>query len=327
MCAAAYAQLNQRVEWDNRIIADFDQYADEHQGLSDVSEDYIMDLTADSSFISSLPRDIFDLVLLDLPSLPSAFPELAELNQLIDGRSSFQDLQDLVYNITPNTNVRRFLYGSVKGYSKYFPHHTPLSDKDERQLMIDIIDPVLQGAFEVFGMSRDLPDANTGVDFIVRDSNACQLVLAGCSAMYETDMRKFVADRWRLSRAMKDTFDTTMTTYAESVLPHSRYSVFGIQIFDRKVTFLQMDFRKRYRLWQLAWVHIPTSLTEFERNFSRYITKSLCFAKLVGDEVRCRNNQDPLPFERVIALQRAARRLAPTTPPPPISPTPSSPHQ
>ncbi|KAF9945092.1 hypothetical protein BGZ65_011191, partial [Modicella reniformis] len=56
---------NQRVDLDNRIIATFDQYADEHQGLSDIGRDFIMDVTAGSSFVKSLPDvpdDIYDLV-------------------------------------------------------------------------------------------------------------------------------------------------------------------------------------------------------------------------------------------------------------------------
>jgi len=83
---------------------------------------------------------------------------------------------------------------------------------------------------------------------------------------------------------MKDTYDSTIK-YGEKVRPHSRLSVFGVQTFGQKVTLLQLDFRNIYRLWQLAWVDVPTSQTEFELMFTGYVTKVLRFAKLVEMEV------------------------------------------
>lgn len=115
-----------------------------------------MDVTAGSALAKSLPDDTYNLVVSDIPTMPNSFVELEELNQLIHGKSSFQALQDLVYSIPLNTKARRYLYASVQGDSKYLPRYSHLPGKDERQLMIDVVDPVLQGTFDVFGMPRDL---------------------------------------------------------------------------------------------------------------------------------------------------------------------------
>ncbi|KAF9346497.1 hypothetical protein BGX34_003852 [Mortierella sp. NVP85] len=345
---AAYALYNQRIDWNDQVITAFDQYVNEHQDLSDVGGDFIMDITAGSSLVKSLPDHIYGLVESDAPTLPDSFAELVELNELISGKSSFQALQDLVYSIPLNTKVRRFLYASVQGYAKYFPRHSHLPDKDERQLMIDVVDPVLQGAFDVFDMSRNVSevaivgsgerrnlektstekiDRCKRADFVGYDHYGRQIVLAECSTLYETDTRKLWADRWKLSRAMKDTLDSTMKKYGESVRPHSRFSVFGIQTFGQKVTLLQMDFRNHYRLWQLAWVDVPTNQTEFELTFSSYVRKVLCFAKLVKMESTCREQQPRLSDREVVALSRAQHRLVPTTPSPRNSLKPSSARQ
>ncbi|KAF9163905.1 hypothetical protein DFQ26_002018 [Actinomortierella ambigua] len=177
----------------------FDQYADEHQGRSDVSEDFIMDLTADSSFASSLPGDIADLVLADHPSLPITFPELAELTQLIGGRSSFQDIRDLIYSTPINTNVRHFLYASVDGYADYFRSYA-------HQPLVRIIHTMLNDALRVLAMPEHMQVSN----FALYDSRYCELVLVEYSSMYQSDMGRFVAERWRLSRAMKHAFDLTI---------------------------------------------------------------------------------------------------------------------
>lgn len=342
---AAYALFNQRVDWDDRVIAVFDQYMEEHHGSSDIAVDRIMDVTAGSSLAKSLTDEIYDLVLLDAPALPDSFAELDELSELMGNRTSFQELQDLIYSIPLNTKARRFLYGSVQGFAKYFPRHTHLPDKDERQLMIDLVDPVLQGAFDVFGMSRDVSevaivgsgerrnlekqpsekiDRCKRADFVAYDNCGRQLVLAECSTIYETDQRKLSADKWKISRAMKDTYDSTIKKYGEKVRPHSRLSVFGVQTFGQKVTLLQLDFRNIYRLWQLAWVDVPTSQTEFELMFTGYVTKVLRFAKLVEMEVVCRDRQPILSDREVVVVSRARNRLNPTTPSPRNSMTSTS---
>ncbi|KAG0233614.1 Structural maintenance of chromosomes protein 6 [Actinomortierella wolfii] len=243
---AAYSLFNQRVDWDNQIIASFDLYADKHRGSSDVSEDFIMDFTIGSFWFKGLSSDIYDLAI-------------------------------------------------VQGYAKYFPRYSHLPDKGKHQFMIDIIDPVLRGAFEVFGMpscdihisegtsileSEESMDLKTA-DFVGYDSYGNQLVLVQCSTMYETDTKKLWADRRRLSRAMKDAFDSTIKKYAEKVQPHRWYSVFGIQVFGGRVTFLKMDFRSRYRLWQLAWADMPTNQAMFSRTFTDYITNMLSLSIMV----------------------------------------------
>ncbi|KAG0209978.1 hypothetical protein BGX31_002013 [Mortierella sp. GBA43] len=299
-------------------------------------QDFIMDVTAGSALAKSLPDDTYNLVVSDIPTMPNSFVELEELNQLIHGKSSFQALQDLVYSIPLNTKARRYLYASVQGDSKYLPRYSHLPGKDERQLMIDVVDPVLQGTFDVFGMPRDLLEERRNLvkhtteridrcksaDFVGYDNCSRQLVLAECST--KTDTRKQWADRWKLSRAMRDTFDSSMKKYGERVRPHSRFSVFGIHMLGEKLTLLQMDFRNIYRLWQLAWVDVPTNQSEFELNFSSYVTGVLCFAKCVEMEVVCRDQQPMLSNREIITMSRLQHRFARTTPSPRNSLTPSS---
>ena len=333
------------MDWNDQIIATFNKYTEGQQGSSEVAMDRIMDLTAGSCLAKSLADDIYELAMLDSPTLPSSFKELQELDELMGNKKSFHELQDLVYNTLPNTKVRRYLYGSVQGFSKYFPRHPHLPDKDERQLMFDVLDAVFQGAFDVFDMARDVSEVAIiasgerknmerqpsdkierckRADFVAYDNCDRQLVLAECSTLYETDLRKSSADRWKLSRAMKDTYDSTIKKYGESVHPHSRLSVFGIQTFGRKVTLLQLDYRNFYRLWQVSWIDIPTSQTEFGLTFTTYVRKVLSFAKLVKLEAECRDGQRVLSDREVIALARAQSRLSPTTPSPRNSMTPTS---
>ncbi|KAF9146264.1 hypothetical protein BGX30_002520 [Mortierella sp. GBA39] len=124
--------------WYDRIIAAFGQYADKHQNSLDVCEDF-MDFTVGSSLVKSLSSGIHDLLEPDAPTLASIFAKLEELKQLIHGNSLLKDLRNVVYGIPLKTEVRRFLYASVQGYTKYFPHHSHLPDKDERQLMTDVV--------------------------------------------------------------------------------------------------------------------------------------------------------------------------------------------
>lgn len=95
-------------------------------------------------------------------------------------------------------------------------------------------------------------------------------------------------------------------------------------MLGEKLTLLQMDFRNIYRLWQLAWVDVPTNQSEFELNFSSYVTGVLCFAKCVEMEVVCRDQQPMLSNREIITMSRLQHRFARTTPSPRNSLTPSS---
>ncbi|KAF9536324.1 hypothetical protein EC957_011529 [Mortierella hygrophila] len=86
---AGYALFNQPADWDDRTIAAFDQYANKHQNLLDVCEDFIMDFTAGSSLAKSPSDDSYDHLVPDALTLPSIFTELEELKQLIHGNSWF----------------------------------------------------------------------------------------------------------------------------------------------------------------------------------------------------------------------------------------------
>ncbi|KAF9569995.1 hypothetical protein EC968_002354 [Mortierella alpina] len=198
---AAHALLNQRVDWHNRIITTFDKYADERQGSSDVSEDFIMDVTAGSSLVKTLSDDVYDLVVQEAPTLPGTFAELGELNELIHDKSSFQELCDLVYNILLNT-----------------------------KFMFNVVDRVLRGAFDDLGMSRDTSEVaihgsgerRNSVKDLTEKTDRCNTAdIVGYDS--SGGQMEAYASHKRYIR-----LDLEKVQYAERVLPYSRYSMFGI---------------------------------------------------------------------------------------------------
>ncbi|KAF9123046.1 hypothetical protein BGW39_009306 [Mortierella sp. 14UC] len=339
--ASHFALLNQRTQWSN-ILSKFYEYRQEQNWTLDLSLDGIMDLTLASRFTSTLDDQDLETILEDQPTLTEEFKELIELDELLGEDCSFEAITERIFNTPLNTPVRRFLYGIVHAYSRYFPRKTAIPALEEKQGMFAILCPFIQGALDVYHIEsfmseiaitasgeRKNADKDYGermeksrrADMIAVDSEDNQIFLSECSAIYEKDKRKSVEDKWKLGRAMKDSWDSTVRKVVQSYHPHRDLATFGIQFFSHRLVFYKMDFRGEYRFWQMDSCDIPLQMnatTGFEKKFRASCRNSLCFAQMVAEEIRVRDALPFLSMKEKIILGRAAQRIKPTTDSPPF---------
>ncbi|KAF8933202.1 hypothetical protein BGZ58_006507 [Dissophora ornata] len=264
-----------------------------------------MDLTTDSPFLKEVDDKEFDVILKDIPSL-SGNLEMKELDELLDEQRSYEELQDKVFNTPPNTPVRRFLFRVVDSYSRYFPKHS----------YIPRIEIAIIGTGERRNASMDPTDKMKKckrADITGNDTRGNQVFLAECSMLYEKDIRKKREDRRKLARSMKDSWDSAAKKLAESHLPHDDLSVFGLQFFDEKLTFLKLDYRAHYRLWQVDTSNLPTQTSNFHERAAICCKTALMFARAVAEEVRQRKELPALSPRDVLSLTRVTDKLTRTT--------------
>ncbi|KAG0289939.1 hypothetical protein BGZ96_006569 [Linnemannia gamsii] len=334
-----FALLNQRTHWTN-ILPRFQEYRQEQNWTLDLSPDGIMDLTLGSRFAATLNDHDLLTILEDQPISTEEFKELTELDELLGEDCSFEVISEQIFNTPLNTPVRRFLYGVVHAYSRYFPKKTAIPALEEKQGMFAILCPFIQGALDVYHIEsfmseiaitasgeRKNADKDYGermeksrrADMIAVDSEDNQIFLSECSSIYEKDKRKFAEDRWKLGRALKDSWDSTVRKVVQSYHPHQDLATFGIQFFSHRLVFYKMDFRGEYRLWQVDSCDIPLQMnTGFEKKFRASCRKSLSFAHMVAEEIRVRGALPFLSMKEKIILGRAAQRIKPTTDSPPF---------
>ncbi|KAF9951764.1 hypothetical protein BGZ65_005762, partial [Modicella reniformis] len=127
--------------------------------------------------------------------------------------------------------------------------------------------------------------------------------------IYEKDIRKFKEDRWKLARAMKDSWDSAVRKLAKDYRPHEGLSVYGLHFFDERLSFLRLDYRGHFRLWQIDTAQLPTRHHDF---FGRIVTCSkiaLKFAAVVAKEIDQRRKMATISPVGALALSRAARSL------------------
>ena len=332
-----YAVVNQRTEWlsdgfDIGVL--FQEYKQHRKASLEVAMDDIMDLTADSNFTAIISDTAFSAVINDLPKFESDSEELVELTLALEDVCSYEQLRDRVFNVAPNTPIRRFLFRIVDCYSRYFPKHMDIPHLLERQAMFDLLCPFIRGALMVYNVESDVSEVaiigsgmrkNFGkdasdkqskcrlADITGNDGMGNQVFLAECSKIYEKDIRKFKEDRWKLARAMKDSWDLTVRKFAEDqIRPPEGLSVFGLQFFDEKLFFLKLDYRSHYRLWQIETAQFPTRHGDF---FDKTVICSkiaLKFAAAVAKEIGQRKKLSVISSAEALMLSRASRRLKQT---------------
>ncbi|KAF9563173.1 hypothetical protein EC968_004981 [Mortierella alpina] len=336
--ALHYASLSQRTTWleeEEDVGFAFEEYRAKRKSSLDLSADDIMDLTADSPFLEQIDDDKeVHVIIKDLPKLTNEFIEMQELDSLLGEQCSYEALQDKVFNTPPNTDVRRFLFRVVDSYSRYFSKCSDIPKTSERQVTFDLLSPFIRGALQVFDVESDLGEIaiiGTGerrnanrdladkldkckrADITGKDTRGNQVFLGECSMLYEKDVRKKVEDRWKLVRSMKDSWDSAIKKFAESHRPHGTFSTFGLQFFDQKLTFLKLDYRGHYRVWQVDSCDLPVQTSDFYEKADICCRSTLRFARAVAEEIRQRKKLPALSPCDVLLLRRAANKLTPTT--------------
>ncbi|KAK3817029.1 MAG: hypothetical protein J3R72DRAFT_44213 [Linnemannia gamsii] len=336
-----FALLNQRTQWSN-ILSKFHEYRQEQNWTLDLSPDGIMDLTLGSRFTATLDDEELETILEDQPALAEEFKELTELDELLGDNCSFEAISERIFNTPLNTPVKRFLYGIVHAYSRYFPRKTAIPALEEKQGMFAILCPFIQGALDVYHIEsfmseiaitasgeRKNADKDYGermeksrrADMIAVDSEDNQIFLSECSSIYEKDKRKLAEDKWKLGRAMKDSWDSTVRKVVQSYHPHQDLATFGIQFFSHRLVFYRMDYRGEYRFWQVDSCDIPLQMNTtagFEKKLRASCRSVLCFAYMVAEEIQVRGALPFLSMKEKIILGRAAQRIKPTTDSPPF---------
>ncbi|KAF9426711.1 hypothetical protein BGZ76_002643 [Entomortierella beljakovae] len=332
-----YAVLNQRTHWltdDVDIGPLFKDYKQLRKASMDMAQDDIIDLTADSPFLDGLSDTAFNAVLVDFPTCEGVPDDLEELELLFGDTCSYEQLQDRVFNVAPNTPIRRFMFRILDSYSRYFPKHKDIPHLLERQAMFDLLCPFIRGALLVYNIESDLSEIaiiGSGVrknigkeasdklsrcrlaDITGNDGMGNQVFLAECSKIYEKDIRKFKEDRWKLARAMKDSWDSAVRKLAEDHRPHENLSVYGLHYFDEKLVFMKLDYRGHYRLWQIDSAPLPMRHHDFFDMSATCSKVALKFASAIAKEIGQRKKQPTISPIGVLSLSRAARSLKRTT--------------
>ncbi|KAF9202274.1 hypothetical protein BGZ49_007542 [Haplosporangium sp. Z 27] len=335
-----FGVLHQKKEWVNNInIGDyFSRLKGTFEQPFDLSNDNIMDMTSASAFIMSMDDHAYTTAMEDLPEFDIAFPELEELNMILDVESCFEDLKNKIYNLPLNTPVRRYLYGVIESYAIFFDEHTTVPSLEEKQGVFDVVCPFVRGAFRVFGIATRISEIAviaTGerrnhyqkheerlqlckrADIVAVDKENLQIFVAECATLQETDVRKRMEDRWKLARCMKDIWDSGMRQTIQLHTPHERFATFGLQSFGAELHFLQLDFRGVYRLWELETCHVPLEVSGFWKKVKTCCQVSLCFAKAMAVEVEFRQRQDRMSLRQRMSMVRAANQIPRTTCSPP----------
>jgi hypothetical protein len=79
-----------------------------------------------------------------------------ELKSLLGDVCTYEAFQERVFNIAPNTPIRRFLFRILDAYSRYFPKHKDIPRLLERQAMFDLLCPFIRGALLVYDVKSDI---------------------------------------------------------------------------------------------------------------------------------------------------------------------------
>ncbi|KAF9107300.1 hypothetical protein BGX27_008795 [Mortierella sp. AM989] len=278
---------------------------------------------------------VFDAVITDLPSLANESNEITELTSLLGDVCTYEAFQDRVFNIAPNTPIRRFLFRILDAYSRYFPKHKDIPRLLERQAMFDLLCPFIRGALLVYDVKSDIseiPILGSGIrrnigkeesdklsrcllaDITGDDSAGNQVFLAECSKVYEKDVRKFQEDRRKLARAMKDSWDLAVRKLAEGhSRPHAGLCVYGLQFFDEKIDFFKLDYRGHYRLWLIDSAQLPMHHDNFFQKTAACSKLALKFAAAIAREIDERNKLETISPTGALTLLRAARGFKRTT--------------
>ncbi|KAF9409258.1 hypothetical protein BGZ76_005709, partial [Entomortierella beljakovae] len=105
-----YSIVNQRIHWvlnDVDVGLLFRDYKQRRRGSMDIALDDIIDFTTTSPFLNQLGDEAFDTTIADLPVLADESCEISELTSLLGDVSTYEVFQERVFNIAPNTPIRR----------------------------------------------------------------------------------------------------------------------------------------------------------------------------------------------------------------------------
>ncbi|KAG0350090.1 hypothetical protein BGZ54_004023 [Gamsiella multidivaricata] len=94
---------------------------------------------------------------------------------------------------------------------------------------------------------------------------------------------------------------------------HSRNQSQKMRSFDQKLTFLKLDCRGHYRLWQLDSCDLPVQTSDFYEKVAVCCRSTLKFAQVVAERIRQRKELLALSPCDALLLRRAASKLTATT--------------
>ncbi|KAI7828140.1 hypothetical protein BC939DRAFT_69122 [Gamsiella multidivaricata] len=210
---------------------------------------------------------------------------------------------------------------------------------NEQQYFDDLVVPAFEGAFALsnFAVRRfEVPvygssgRRNAGKDLlferqaqghqadaVVETAEALQLVIVKCSKMSENTSDKEARDHYKPARNLKDTWTRILKETVKDCKQPRPFAIFSLQVYESDMTFLAMDFRGCYRLYELATVRIPNSCTSIKKYLGLMLKTCVSFAGLVKAHHRSLDQLTDLSYGERRAFGLALRSIEVTS----VSPT------
>ncbi|ORZ06575.1 hypothetical protein BCR41DRAFT_167620 [Lobosporangium transversale] len=287
-----------------------------NRGLNDYSlaNDRIADLTLSGEFSAVLLDNEFEAALAETLEVVDD-PGIQEiLNPVLSDKNTSLDEMIKAIRLMDHSNDLVYYMSSVfRGLERFVRCQRLPVVPNERQAFTDLVLPALDGGmamvnlavrrFEVtvYGSARR---QNAGrnpfierraqghqADAIVETTEGYQFVIIESAKLTGATEEKIAQDHFKLARDMKDTWtEVVRKVVSVNKRPPSHLTVFGVQAFDTELVFLAMDFKGCFRLYDLATIQIPNSLTTIQRDMNRFLSTCIGFAKLVACEYKKFNN-------------------------------------
>ncbi|KAF9566388.1 hypothetical protein EC968_003793 [Mortierella alpina] len=283
---AHFQKLNQQTNWSFGaidILDRFDQFV-RNQGSKEytLAKDRIADLTLAGEFTAVLSDCEFQAALDGTLEIFDVSNIQQVLKQILSPKNtSVDDMIKLIRSMDHSDDFTYYVSKVFIGWERYFRCQRLEALPNERQTFADLILPALDGAMAMANLALrrfevtiygSTTRQNSGrnpfterrapghqADAVVETTESLQLVIVECAKLTDASDEKIAQDHFKIARDMKDTWIEIMRDLvSDNKQPPSNLTVFGVQAFGTELTFLALDFKGCFRLYDLATVRIPS---------------------------------------------------------------------
>ncbi|KAG0221744.1 hypothetical protein BGW42_007330 [Actinomortierella wolfii] len=315
---AHFQILNQQINWSYGaidVLDLFDQFVN-NQGSNNYSlaNDRIADLTLSGEFAAVLRDSEFEAALAETLEIVDE-PDIERvLNPVLsDTNTSLDDMIKVIRLMDHSDDLVYYMSSVFRGLERFVRCQRLPVVPNERQAFTDLVLPALDGGMAMVNLAvrrfevavyGSITRQNHGrnpfterhaqghqADAIVETAEGYQLVVIESAKLTGATEEKIAQDHYKLARDMKDTWtEVVRRVVSVNKQPPSHLTVFGVQAFDTELVFLAMDFKGCFRLYDLATIQIPNSLSTIKRDMGRFLSTCIGFSKLVACEYQKFNN-------------------------------------
>ncbi|KAF9339852.1 hypothetical protein BGZ91_004444 [Linnemannia elongata] len=247
--------------------------------------------------------------------------------QVTDILRPFQTHKDMikaVRGMNHEDDVVHYLGQVLAGYERFFRLQRSAAMSNERQVFTDLIVAALDGPlskndltlrlFEVpvkgnswrKNVGRDpLSDKTVPgrmADAVVESPTGLQLLIVETAHLDgRATTKKAASDRWKIARALRDTWLLNVREAISDEKKPSNVVVFGLQLFGVEAHLLALDFVGTHRLYHVGKVKIPVS----ESALPVLLPRLLSLMSAAADQVKLKCTE----YAEAQELSRKEQRL------------------